>query len=247
MWNDPTSLLDTVRAEREYETRALKKLSLVMNNSSRQNHLEEWPYLLSRYIGLPDQDPYRSGFELLNKYPPAPKDWPHWDPVLETRLAYISRIKNLAVWALMNSPILTLSSHSARRRFIDSIKEIADQYCSEIESYHRGIGSSRVEFDVNLERNLTWAAKFQVLGMSFTEIACGDERREAKGTSVASGKMGREIVDMTTVLRAVNKTLAYIGLERRPNSGRGRRRGVHDSPAAQIIRSLGKDVRTITG
>ncbi len=119
---------------------------------------------------------------------------------------------------------------------VNSVLEIAHSYCDKVEKAQRSRGLRRVKFSKNIERNLLWSVEFQILGKTYTAIANDYSLRQPqKATDETNGE-----INITTVKRAVENTLKFIGLRKRPDSGPGRKRGTVDTAQARITRQLGR-------
>jgi hypothetical protein len=181
--------------------------------------------------------------EILKKHgdlPLPPQEWPVWNSVRESRHDYIARIKRGVLNAIETNSFLSQINNVKKRGLVNSVIEIADQYCDAIKEHHEQ-AIQPASLSRNIERDLIWSIKFQVVGMTYTAIT---HEYELEQTS-SSGKKGKssktEGVNLTTVKRSVEKTLKLIKLNKRPDSGRGRPRHSKDSYSTQITRRLGSE------
>ena len=118
-------------------------------------------------------------------------------PVIETREAYSERAKLLAKYDV-ESTRLRIGKRSIRLRLINSVTDQAQKYFDQIvKSYDKRPEWQRVKFKSISLKDLIMTVGFQVVGKSYQELA-----RELK-------------LNVSTVLRQINKTLNLIELEPR--------------------------------
>lgn len=171
--------------------------------------------------------------------PPPPQGWPEWNPIREKRQAYIQGITQKTLNGIDTNPYLSSANKRSKRGLINSVVNVAEQYCKKIEDRKKQAKIQPKKLSRNIERNLLWSVKFQVVGMTYSAIA--DEyiiTQNPMSRQTAKHRMS-EGVDIATVKRSVEQTLKLLGLRKRPNSGPGRPFHAKDSHSAQIIRRLG--------
>jgi hypothetical protein len=210
----------------------LLQLGHLPNNQKRSG----WQMLLSRYDGQAKLLNWLLLPRSHNVYPRPPEGWPEWNSTEETREAYLSHIEKETLETIKTNRFLSVGRLQRRRGLINSILNIAHSYCNKVEKAQRLRGLCRVGFSKNIERNLLWSVEFQILGKTYTAIAnehsLQQSQRAGEGTTAE--------INITTVKRAVEKTLKFVGLDKRPDSGPGRKRGTGDTAQALITRRLGR-------
>lgn len=154
--------------------------------------------------------------------PLPPAGLPEYKPLNRWRSTYIADVREMAAQAISNQPILCNGHASYRRAFIETIVEKADQYCESIEHHYLARGFVRSEEGSTLTRDMAWTVRFQVLKESYSKIATA------------------EGVAASTVQRPVDDLLGKLGLQKRPDSRRGRPKGSKNTNAG-ILRKLGRD------
>ena len=206
-------------------------LSSLRDWADRWNLNADWcleaAYETLRMWALLSKRPERFRFSSLgwggvhvSNVPTPPEDWPEYDPLFMLRQRYLEKMLEVAKAAIADS-VLNAGQLKRKRALIDSIVEKADSYCDEVEKQYLDQGCIRARAEESLlERNLRWTVQFQVLGRTFSDIAADTEVD----------------TEVSTVTRSVNKLLTKLGLSRRPNSGRGRRKGSSNTKALKGIR-----------
>lgn len=177
-----------------------------------------------------------TAFRHYDTEPRPPEGWPKWDSTQEPRESYLARIGKESQEAIGKNPFLSAGHLQRKRGLVNSVLQIANSFCNKIEKAQRSRGLRRVRFSKNIERNLLWSVEFQILGKTYTSIA----NDYALQQSQKSGDGTTAEINITTVKRAVENTLKLIGLEKRPDSGPGRKRDTFDAAQARITRQLGR-------
>jgi hypothetical protein len=214
----------------------LRELLVGRRRTPYKQEQNDWQMLLSKFDGQP------KGFFLLpilhiyNAEPRPPEGWPKWDSTQEPRESYLSRIRKESLESIGKNPFLSTGHLQRKRGLVNSILKIANSYCDKVEKAQRAIGLRRVKFSKNIERNLLWSVEFQILGKTYTAIANDYSLQQSK----KAGNGTTAEINVTTVKRAVENTLKFIGLKKRPDSGPGRKRGTADAAPARITRRLGR-------
>jgi hypothetical protein len=157
---------------------------------------------------------------VLPQTPPPLAGMPEYTPGFTSRSSYLQEVRAVAIKAIESQPILSNSKLPQRNSFLDSILEKAEKYCAEVEAAHQQEAWVRQDELREQKEHVKWAVQFQVLEKSFSEIA------------------ETENVSVSTVSRAVNNILELIGLNRRPETGPGRKKG--SRTRSPILSRLGK-------
>lgn len=214
----------------------LRELLVGRGHASYEQEQDDWQMLLSKFDGRPKGFFRFPAFHTYDSEPRPPEGWPKWDSTQETRESYLSRVGKESLEAIEKNPFLSAGHLQRKRGLVNSVLQIANSYCNKVEKAQRSRGLRRVKFSKNVERNLLWSVEFQILGKTYTAIAneyALQQSQQSRGGTTAD-------INITTVKRAIEKTLKFIGLDKRPDSGPGRRRGTVDAASAHITRQLGR-------
>ena len=214
----------------------LRELLVGRKRTSYKQEQNDWQMLLSKFDGRPKGFFRPPGFRAYDTEPRPPEGWPKWDSTQEPRESYLSRVGKESLEAIGKNPFLSAGHLQRKRGLVSSVLEIANSYCDKVEKAQRSRGLRRVRFSKNIKRNLLWSVEFQILGKTYTAIANDYSLQQAQ----KAGDETTAEINITTVKRAVENTLKFIGLEKRPDSGPGRKRGTFDAAQARITRQLGR-------
>ena len=160
--------------------------------------------------------------------PPVPAGLKEYVPHCMFKEDYLENVRLSAKRAFQEAiranSLLSLGKPNKAGHFIDSVLDAAEEYCREVEERYVACNWSRCLQNErrNLAEHLGWLVRFQVCGHSFNQIA------------------ESENIEQSSVSRAVRELLDDLPLDKRPNSGPGRRLGQKESPQAKIRRKLGR-------
>lgn len=150
----------------------------------------------------------RVSLEVADNSLKPPNGFSLYVPGAHSRSEYLDECKQI-IEAELNRPPLSFAAAKTKRALCDSILETVKAYCVKVESWFKSnMNWSPVSIKQNLDRNLTWAVKIQVIGKTASEI-----RQEYT----------RKLLDLTTITRAVREVLEYIELPIRPDFRQGRK------------------------
>jgi hypothetical protein len=140
-------------------------------------------------------------------------------------------------------PELSYGNPSHLNAYIQSVKDsssIPAKYCDRSDKHIKAYGWVEAERPRNRDRDMQWAVQFQVLQMELETIAANTPRRKDSNKTFSVSTVSRAIVGYTPKGKEhVKGFLEKIGLERRPDSGPGRKRGRRES-ADSWRRSVGR-------
>lgn len=138
---------------------------------------------------------------------PPPIGFPSYAPGAQSRGDYLEQCKVILETEL-NRPLLVVARTKEKRAFRDSIMEKVEQYCEEVENwFKKNQGWLSAKMKNNLDRNLGWAVKVQIIGITASQISEEEE------------------MDISTVTRAVEDILSLIELPRSLDFKQGRKPG----------------------
>lgn len=224
--NDPLNYYDPLR---------IPSLKQRLITWAKPHHIDsEWVYkkvvemFWEQYENVPDE--MRGSlilslkvFEDIDHITPPPKGFDSYLPGTESRQEYLDKCKNKVRRIITRHPILSLSKAQPRKRFIESILYKIEDYCRKVEKHFELQPDWQRTKQTEIRwRNAKWAVKFQVEKLSYSDIA-----RDSN-------------VSTSTVKRGVDEILSLIGLDKRPDSKRGRKQGSKNSYTAKIISGLGR-------
>lgn len=130
-------------------------------------------------------------------------------------------------------PELSYGNVSLLNAYIQSVKDdvsIPADYCDRSDKLLKAHGWVEAKWHRNLDRDMQWAVQFQVLKMELEAIAANTPQSKDSSRTFSVSTVSRAVIGYTPKgKRHVPGLLEKIGLERRPESGPGRRRGSKES------------------
>jgi hypothetical protein len=148
--------------------------------------------------------------------PNPPEGFPVWDEWRESRKQYVQRITKMAKDSIEKDPILSKGKRLRKTALIDSISEVANQYCESIIKLYEQKNYRRIRERPSAALHIEWLVDFQINKIRLKEIA-EDSR-----------------VDIRAVTKAVKNSLKILELKKR-TANKGRPRGSTDTKKRPLI------------